>query len=78
MSLNMKKEIRAEIAILRRAGKKVGLDLRAEHKRINKEMALHKRQFHKLHNDWDRADKRGTKAAERIARRILILEGRLA
>jgi hypothetical protein len=78
MSLNMNKEYQVELRTLRAAERKITSDLRAELRRINKEMAFHKRQFHKLHKDFYRASDRAGKHSARIKKRIAILQGRLS
>jgi hypothetical protein len=71
MPLNMKKEIRAEIKILRAARHKVNLDWTAEIKRLSREQRL-------IQTSLNRANRAGGKAMDKIERRILILSGRLS
>jgi len=67
----MKKEIRHEIKTLRAARHKVCLDWTAEVKRLSGEIR-------KAETCLRRANRAGTRTADKIDRRIAILQGRLS
>ena len=71
MSLNMKKEIRAEIRTLRKARHQVCLDWTAEIRHLGREIRA-------LQSALNRANRNSEKAVKKIDRRILILQGRLS
>ena len=82
MSLNMKKEIRAELRMLNKDKAKVQRDWSRRQKEIRRSFAMadkiHERAIKDI-NQADAAYEKGTaKELARISRRISILEGRLA
>lgn len=78
MPLNMKKEIRAEIRSLKAAANKVHRDRLAAERSARKEIIGHERAITALQRAGLRASRGCDKAQQKIARRVLILEGRLA
>ena len=78
MQLNMKKEIRAEIKTLRRAANQVHRDRLASERFAKKEIIGHERAIAAIQRASLRAGRGCDKAQQKIAKRILILEGRLS
>lgn len=78
MPLNMKKEIRAEIKILKGAVKKVAREFDREIVANLKAITQHERAIRQLTKRDGLLSRRLASATAKINRRILILEGRLA
>lgn len=78
MSLNMKKEIRAEIRLLTKAKHKVCRDFDRSIRDNIKEIGRHERAIARLTKNDSRLACLGVKATNKIQNRILILQGRLS
>ena len=82
MSLNMKKEIRAELRILKKARNKIDSDWQNENRQILAHSRNATRTHQRLIKDWIARSNLSTKVANKhfakIDRRISILQGRLA
>ena len=82
MSLNMKKEIRAELRILTKARNKVDRDWLRRQKEIRRAFQIADKVHEQAIADITKVDKKSerivTKELAKINRRILILEGRLS
>ena len=78
MPLNMKKQYRAEIRTLKTASRKIHRDQVAVERAAKKEIVRHERIIAQIEKATLRAARRTGKAQQKVANRILILEGRLA
>jgi len=76
--MNMNKEYRAEIRLLKRNLKKVQRDDKNANRQLLREHAQHEAAQRRIETQLGRQQKRVDRMATKITSRILILEGRLS